>query len=734
MALVFKIKFQDTLRRWVVSEDLNSMAFSLTLGQLEAKIRELFQLSPTALLVITYVDKENDVVTLGDDQDLVDACLMQGLNPLRLDVYEKLNVSTPTAVPFPSLAEKGNMEAILKTIFPQAIFPQATADAIQDFLNIYAQGLDPMLPASTLVQKAQEGFKQFLESWTSHQGAQGVPNSSQGAARDPSSSQAAARGPHEHLYTPHTHFGVVHPLPHIENGAPYSQIRLEGLAAGGPSHAHGGFGGLAAGNPLAGLAEGGYPNIRFPRELPHAPVLPRAHGISHVFHGRVQCDGCGMNPIEGPRYKSTKVSNYDLCSSCYEVMGNESDFQKLEHPVHPPFRGHYRPPFLRRGARPFVGSARRPPFTRGPYGWKPECPFGGQAMDYSPSNESHKKLDSRFVKDVTIFDGTELGPGTRFTKIWRMTNNGTLPWPLGTQLAHIGGDEMSSVEVVNLELPEGGLPCGEDVEVSVDLMAPDNAGRYVSHWRLMSPSGQKFGHRVWVVIQVVPQGEQSPQLQESLKGGEKIVNVQEISHEIRDVTLDEMDVDGRGKGLLISHELEREKGTSSNAVTAAILGGVHVFPADEGKQPVFNNEMDVELEGYSIVEKPVESRDWLSLLPQGAAGTEQHLEKLAAPTGKETAEASQVTQLQLLESMGFVDRDLNVLLLKKNNESVQATLDDLLLSAGWDGVLRDLQEMGFNDQTTNVRLLVKNKGSIKLVVKDLVRMEKQEEGKDVEEI
>lgn len=56
--------------------------------------------------------------------------------------------------------------------------------------------------------------------------------------------------------------------------------------------------------------------------------------------------------------------------------------------------------------------------------------------------------------------------------------------------------------VLCVQLPEHGLAPDEEVEVSVDLVAPEKPGRYVSHWRLVSPAGQKFGHRVWVLIQV----------------------------------------------------------------------------------------------------------------------------------------------------------------------------------------------------------------------------------------
>lgn len=60
-----------------------------------------------------------------------------------------------------------------------------------------------------------------------------------------------------------------------------------------------------------------------------------------------------------------------------------------------------------------------------------------------------------------------------------------------------------SVDWLCLQLPEHGLLPEKEVEAAVDLIAPEKPGRYVSHWRLASPAGPKFGHRVWVVIQVI---------------------------------------------------------------------------------------------------------------------------------------------------------------------------------------------------------------------------------------
>ena len=63
-----------------------------------------------------------------------------------------------------------------------------------------------------------------------------------------------------------------------------------------------------------------------------------------------------------------------------------------------------------------------------------------------------EKLESRFILDVTVLDGTLMTPSTPFTKIWRMHNNGSVVWPLGTQLIWVGGDQFALQTSVPLEV------------------------------------------------------------------------------------------------------------------------------------------------------------------------------------------------------------------------------------------------------------------------------------------
>ena len=52
------------------------------------------------------------------------------------------------------------------------------------------------------------------------------------------------------------------------------------------------------------------------------------------IHHKVSCDGCGMNPIIGTRFKCSNCHNFDYCENCVEIYKNEHNhkFIKIEKP------------------------------------------------------------------------------------------------------------------------------------------------------------------------------------------------------------------------------------------------------------------------------------------------------------------------------------------------------------------------------------------------------------------
>jgi hypothetical protein len=109
-------------------------------------------------------------------------------------------------------------------------------------------------------------------------------------------------------------------------------------------------------------------------------------------------------------------------------------------------------------------------------------------------------LNAKFVTDVTIPDGTELSPGAAFVKVWRMRNTGTCTWEAGTKLVFSSDDQMGGPADVPVSTP---VAPGGEVDISVNLKAPDSPGSYQGKWQLRDQKGTFFGSAIWVKI-VVP--------------------------------------------------------------------------------------------------------------------------------------------------------------------------------------------------------------------------------------
>ena len=104
-----------------------------------------------------------------------------------------------------------------------------------------------------------------------------------------------------------------------------------------------------------------------------------------------------------------------------------------------------------------------------------------------------------YVMDVTIPDGQPVSAGSTFTKTWRLKNTGSCPWNQDFYLAFVSGSQMGGA---NQYMPTAVYP-GENVDISVNLTAPDGAGTYQGYWQMKTPQGTGFGITIWVQI-VVP--------------------------------------------------------------------------------------------------------------------------------------------------------------------------------------------------------------------------------------
>ena len=96
-----------------------------------------------------------------------------------------------------------------------------------------------------------------------------------------------------------------------------------------------------------------------------------------------------------------------------------------------------------------------------------------------------------FLTDITIPDGEIIDPGTKFTKTWLLKNDGSCTWNTNYKLYYYSGDKMSgpdSQQMVYIPVPPG-----TSIEISVDLIAPEQAGTYKGYWALKDPEGNHFG-------------------------------------------------------------------------------------------------------------------------------------------------------------------------------------------------------------------------------------------------
>jgi len=107
--------------------------------------------------------------------------------------------------------------------------------------------------------------------------------------------------------------------------------------------------------------------------------------------------------------------------------------------------------------------------------------------------------DAEFVSDVTVPDGTHFAPNTLFRKTWRVRNTGNCAWDDSYRLTFLSGDRMSGPRSAPLADP---VQPGEEVDLSVTLIAPESAGSYLGQWQLFASDGTPFGTAPYVAIQV----------------------------------------------------------------------------------------------------------------------------------------------------------------------------------------------------------------------------------------
>ncbi|KAI1389745.1 uncharacterized protein F4822DRAFT_399540 [Hypoxylon trugodes] len=133
-----------------------------------------------------------------------------------------------------------------------------------------------------------------------------------------------------------------------------------------------------------------------------------------------------------------------------------------------------------------------------------------------PEQEPEPKaanLVAIFLRD-TVADGTVLPPNHTFEQEWVLRNEGSTAWPAGCSVKFVGGDYMGAVDPTH---PAGihelvsasestvcynALKPGQEFAFTVLMRTPDREGKVISYWRLTTPEGDKFGHKLWCDVNV----------------------------------------------------------------------------------------------------------------------------------------------------------------------------------------------------------------------------------------
>lgn len=144
------------------------------------------------------------------------------------------------------------------------------------------------------------------------------------------------------------------------------------------------------------------------------------------------------------------------------------------------------------------------------------------------------ELQAHFVRDA-VADGTVFPPSKQFGQIWTIRNPGPHVWPAGCSVHFTGGDTMFNVDpnhpssvnelvkATESNIVTHEVAVGEATEFIVMMRTPERQGKAISYWRLKSPEGVAFGHKLWCDIVVKKAGVDAEGAVVSIKEEEKPV-------------------------------------------------------------------------------------------------------------------------------------------------------------------------------------------------------------------
>jgi len=108
----------------------------------------------------------------------------------------------------------------------------------------------------------------------------------------------------------------------------------------------------------------------------------------------------------------------------------------------------------------------------------------------SPIQPTIKCDAAAFVTDVTYPDGSNVGSGVSFSKIWRIKNVGTCTWTTSYSLVYVEGEKFGAKNSVSMP---GNVSPGQNIDIPVEMIAPTESGHYKGFWKIRNAAGALFG-------------------------------------------------------------------------------------------------------------------------------------------------------------------------------------------------------------------------------------------------
>jgi next-to-BRCA1 protein 1 len=211
--------------------------------------------------------------------------------------------------------------------------------------------------------------------------------------------------------------------------------------------------------------------------------VPSPKNQDKVVHEGIVCDGCQASPIVGVRFKCTACPDFDFCEKCEGSKWHPAGHAMMKIKV--PVKVHVH-----------VLKPQNPPASEHIPVLKPATPVRKQSDE-----DKQNKPAAEFIKDVTVQDHESVEANSVVRKIWAVKNTGSTVWPEGCTVVYVDGAMLPEKKDAKIPLPLA--KPGETVDVVVEIRAPATLGRAFGNYRLATPTGVRFGPKIWIDVQVI---------------------------------------------------------------------------------------------------------------------------------------------------------------------------------------------------------------------------------------